>query len=183
MLEPGVEEPEEEVDQEERPAARKLAEPRVVPDVEEPEDQCWLRCAGRTACVAEFQARRPACPNLDGTPKNELRAHASQKTTSTPTRSAQRARRLRDAVNDQPMRQPATEKVLAQRPNRLLGTSEEVPCGWTGASCVIRVPSAPWSPAKPRGLLEKRKEENIIQTTSTPKLYAPRARDSECGER
>ena len=127
-----------------------------VPEVVEPVDKfeqevCWPdglrdRVSGQKACVHEFQT---------GPPKNKFHARASQKTTSTPTRSAQRARRLRDAVNDKPMRPPATEKVLAQRPNRLIGTSEEVPCGWTGASCAIRVPSAPWSPAKPRGQLEK----------------------------
>ena len=141
------------------------------------------RGAGQTACVGEFQARRPACTNFGGKPKNKYRAHASQKATSTPTRSAQRARRLRDAVNDQPMRTPATKKVLAQRPSRLIGTSEEVPCRWTGALCVIRVPSAPWSPAMPRGTARKTQGGTHNPDYVNPRALRSRARDSECGER
>ena len=83
-----------------------------VPEEVEPVDKfeqevCWpdglrVRVSGQKACVHEFQT---------GPQKNKFHARASQKTTSTPTRSAQRARRLRDVVNDKRKRSPATEKV------------------------------------------------------------------------
>ena len=40
-------------------------------------------------------------------------------------------------VNDKDMRPPATEKVQAQGPNKLVGTSEEVPSTVKGVTCNI----------------------------------------------
>ena len=162
VLVPDVEEPVEEVDQVERPVARQAGGAESMsPKWKSQWTSSIQGSGGHTARVHELplrDARRefvPRSPEVDGTTE-KIHARASQRTTSSPARSAQRARRLRDAVNDKPMRPPATEQVLARRQNRLVGTSEEIPCRWTGASCAIRVPSAPWSPARPRGQLEKR---------------------------
>ena len=72
-------------------------------------------------------------------------------------------------VNDKYKRPPVTEKVQAQGPNRLVGTSEEVPskserCHWQ----YLEFSPHTGPRQKPRGLLEDCLGENIIA------LYAQR---------